>query len=114
MIQILTSPYEAYHCIVQTPNSKRMLDWQLHDYFRWKAYRREKRSPIDMLTSVIRPPPPIPWTALAAMSIPTLYDRAATKVPAKKTILATKRIGLRPKISENLAHTAVELAAPNR
>jgi hypothetical protein len=74
----------------------------------------ENRSPIDTLTRVMSPPPPMPWTARAAMSIPMLFESAATRDPAKKTTLADIRIGFRPKISENLAQIGVELAAPSR
>jgi hypothetical protein len=65
-------------------------------------------------TMVIKPPPPIPCTALADISMPMLYDSAATRDPTKKTTLAIRRMGLRPKISDILAQIGVELAAPSR
>jgi hypothetical protein len=69
---------------------------------------------MDTLTSVISPPPPMPWTARAAMSMPMLLDSAATSEPTKNMTLADIRIGFLPKMSENLAHIGVELAAPSR
>ena len=43
-----------------------------------------------------------------------LYAKAATNEPTKKTTFATRRIGFRPKMSENFAQRGVELAAPKR
>lgn len=52
--------------------------------------------------------------ALPTMSIPILIAKADTNVPRKKTTFAVTIIGLRPNMSEILAHTGVELAAPRR
>lgn len=52
--------------------------------------------------------------ARAVISIPIVTESAAIKLPTKKTPFAIKRIGLRPKMSENLPHMGVEAAEPSR
>lgn len=69
---------------------------------------------MQMLTRTTRPPPPMPCTALAAISIPMLVDRAATSEPMQKTALAISRMGLRPQMSDILPHIGVEAEFPSR
>lgn len=56
----------------------------------------------------------MPWIVLATMSIPIVTDSAAINDPTRNTTFAIKRIGFRPKISENLPHIGVEAAALRR
>ena len=67
--------------------------------------RTEKRSDMAMLTSVIKPPPPIPWTTRAAMSMSMLTDTPARSEPIKKIAFVSKSIGFLPKMSDTLPHT---------
>lgn len=69
---------------------------------------------MQILTRIIRPPPPIPCMALAAINIPILTLTAANRLPIKKTADVTSRIGLRPQMSENLPHDGTEAALASR
>ena len=73
-----------------------------------------KRSLIQILAKMIRPPPPIPWTTLPPISICMLMDSAAMRDPKKKMRLASRMIGLRPHMSLNFPQVGVDAAAASR
>jgi hypothetical protein len=52
--------------------------------------------------------------ARPAINIPILVEVAATMEPTKKTMLAMRRMGFRPKMSETLPHIGVDAAAESR
>ena len=60
------------------------------------------------------PPPPIPWTTLPAINMLMLMARAAINDPTKKTMLATRMTGFRPKMSLTFPHVGVAAAAASR
>lgn len=73
-----------------------------------------KRSLMQMLAKIIRPPPPIPCIARPASSILIPVLSADIREPTRKTILATSSIGFRPQMSLNLPHVGVEAAAASK
>ena len=72
------------------------------------------KSLMQMFARMIRPPPPIPCITLPPISIRMFMDRAAIKDPKKKTRLARRRIGFRPKMSLNLPHVGTLAADASR
>jgi hypothetical protein len=77
-------------------------------------FRMLKRSEMQILTKIIKPPPPIPWIALAAINMPMFMLTAANKLPIKKTAAAISSTGFLPQISLNLPHDGVLAALASR
>ena len=77
-------------------------------------FRILNKSLIQILTRVIRPPPPIPCIALAAINIAMLTLTAASKLPIKNTAAALSNTGLRPQMSENFPHDGVLAALASK
>jgi hypothetical protein len=76
--------------------------------------RMENRSPMQTYTRMMSPPPPIPWTTRAPMSIPIDEEIPASNDPTRKTTFAMRMIYFRPKISEILPHTGADAAAASK
>jgi len=74
----------------------------------------ENKSLMLTLTRMTMPPPPTPWTALAAMSMTMLTLVALSSDPTQKTDTATRRICLRPQMSDILPHAGAEAALASR
>ncbi len=81
---------------------------------RWVAYRMLKRSLIQMLTNMISPPPPTPWTARPAINITMLTDTAEMSDPMKNMAAAASNTGFRPQISLNFPHVGTVAAFASR
>jgi hypothetical protein len=77
-------------------------------------FRILNKSLIQILTKIIRPPPPMPCIALAKINIPILTLTAASKLPRKNIAAAINNTGLRPQISENFPHEGVLAALASR
>ena len=73
-----------------------------------------KRSLIQILARMMRPPPPIPCITLPPINIFMLIDKADIKDPTKKMRLARRMIGFRPQMSLNFPHVGVLAAAASR
>lgn len=73
-----------------------------------------KRSLMQILARLIKPPPPIPCIALPASSILVPLLSADIREPTRKTILATNNIGFRPQMSLILPQVGVEAAAASK
>lgn len=73
-----------------------------------------KRSLIQILARMIKPPPPMPCKALAASSILVPVLNAAIKDAMRKRTFAANRMGLRPQISLNFPHVGVDAEAARR
>ena len=67
-----------------------------------------------ILTRVTMPPPPMPWMARDAISIPMLTLSAHSSEPTQKTATANKRIGLRPQMALNLPQDGTATALASR
>jgi hypothetical protein len=65
------------------------------------------RSEMVMLTSTIKPPPPIPWMTRAAISMFMFTDTPASKEPTKKMAFVTSSMGFLPKMSDTLPQMGV-------
>jgi hypothetical protein len=77
-------------------------------------FRILNKSLIHILTKIIKPPPPIPCTALAAINIAILTLTAASKLPMKNIAAAISKTGLRPQISENFPQDGVLAALASK
>ena len=80
----------------------------------WPRLRMLNRSLMQILTKIIKPPPPTPWTARAAISMPMETLVAANRLPTQNTADASIRMGLRPQMSENLPQEGVDAAFASR
>lgn len=72
------------------------------------------KSEMVMLTSWIRPPPAAPCSARPTMSIVMLTDRAHMMELPQNSATAARRMGLRPQISDSLAHIGAAAALASR
>ena len=72
------------------------------------------KSEMQILTKTIKPPPPIPWMPLAAISILILTLTAHNRLPIKNIPAATKSMGLRPQMSLIFPHDGVLAALARR
>ena len=73
-----------------------------------------KISDMTIFTSCIRPPLATPCNALAAINISMLFDKAHMSEPPPKIATAMRRMGLRPQMSEILAHMGAPAALARR
>lgn len=78
------------------------------------TYLRLNRSLMHICTRRIKPPPAIPWNALPTIKAIIVFAVAQTTELAKKIANAARTIGLRPQISENLAHIGPDEALARR
>lgn len=69
---------------------------------------------MQILTKMMRPPPPTPWIALPTINIAVLTLRAQIRLPTRKTMFATRMIGFLPQISLSLPHRGTEAAFARR
>lgn len=74
----------------------------------------ENKSLMHTFTSVTMPPPPMPCTARATISIAMFTLTAANSEPTQNTPTASRRICLRPQMSDILPHDGAEAALASR
>jgi hypothetical protein len=75
---------------------------------------RLNRSLIQTWTSKISPPPAAPWNARPMIKASIVFAVAHIAELAKNTASAATKMGLRPQISESLAHMGPDAALANR
>lgn len=73
-----------------------------------------KMSEMTILTNCNSPPPAVPCNARPTMSITMFFARAQMTELAAKKVTAARRIGLRPQMSDNLAHRGAPAALARR
>lgn len=67
-----------------------------------------------MLTRVSIAPEPIPWIALAAISIPILIAMAHSRLPMKNIAQAISKIGRLPHISLSFPNVVTDAAVDSK
>ena len=70
----------------------------------------ENASEMQIVTKMLRPPPPRPCTALEAISILILTASPQSKLPTKKRLVESKRSNFLPHMSLSFAHTGLVTA----
>ena len=66
-------------------------------------------SPMIVRASDMRPPAPTPWKARNAASEYMLHAKLEPTEPRMKMLIAKRKIGRRPKMSESLPRIGVEI-----
>lgn len=74
----------------------------------------ENKSLMQMFTSTIIPPPPMPWIARAAISIAMSTASPQSSEPTQNTPTADSSTGLRPQMSEILPQVGTKAALASR